>query len=64
MFAGNLWETNHPTTGEALEIVTYTHDLPWLGNPHKPDDGNNPGWHERHGSGALGTHRTRNVDRP
>jgi len=42
MFAGNLWETNHPTTGEELEIVTYTHDLPWLGNPHKPDDGNNP----------------------
>ena len=42
MFAGNLWETNHPTTGDALEIVTYTHDLPWLGNPHKPDDGNNP----------------------
>ena len=42
MFAGNLWETNHPTTGEALDIVTYTHDLQWLGNPHKPDDGNNP----------------------
>ena len=42
MFAGNLWETNHPTTGDELEIVTYTHDLPWLGNPHKPDDGNNP----------------------
>ena len=42
MFAGNLWETNHPTTGDELEIVTYTHDLPWLGNPHKPDDNNNP----------------------
>lgn len=42
MFAGNLWETNHPTSGDPLEIVTYTHDLPWLGNPHKPDDGNNP----------------------
>ena len=42
MFAGNLWETHHPTTGDELEIVTYTHDLPWLGNPHKPDDGNNP----------------------
>ncbi len=42
MFAGNLWETHHPTTGDPLEIVTYTHDLPWLGNPHKPDDGNNP----------------------
>ena len=42
MFAGNLWETNHPTTGDPLEIVTYTHDLAWLGNPHKPDDGNNP----------------------
>ena len=42
MFAGNLWETNHPTTGEELDIVTYTHDLPWLGNPHKPADSNNP----------------------
>ena len=42
MFAGNLWETNHPTTGDPLEIVTYTHDLPWLGNPHKPEDNNNP----------------------
>ena len=42
MFAGNLWETNHPTTGDPLEIVTYTHDLPWLGNPHSPEDGNNP----------------------
>jgi len=42
MFAGNLWETNHPTTGDELEIVTYTHDLQWLGNPHKPDDSNNP----------------------
>ena len=42
MFAGNLWETNHPTTNEELEIVTYTHDLPWLGNPHSPDDNNNP----------------------
>lgn len=42
MFAGNLWETNHPTTNEELEIVTYTHDLPWLGNPHKPEDNNNP----------------------
>jgi len=42
MFAGNLWETNHPTTGDELEIVTYTHDLPWLGNPHKPEDNNNP----------------------
>ena len=42
MFAGNLWETNHPTSGEELDIVTYTHDLPWLGNPHKPADSNNP----------------------
>jgi len=42
MFAGNLWETIHPTTGEPLEIVTYTHDLQWLGNPHSPDDSNNP----------------------
>jgi ABC-type transport system substrate-binding protein len=42
MFAGNLWETHHPTTGDKLDIVTYTHDLQWLGNPHSPDDGNNP----------------------
>ena len=33
MFAGNLWETNHPTTGDALEIVTYTHDLPLARQP-------------------------------
>ena len=42
MFAGNLWEEFHPTTGEKLDIVTYTHDLQWLGNPWSPDDGNNP----------------------
>ena len=42
MFAGNLWETTHPTTGDPLDIVTYTHDLQWLGNPHSPDDSNNP----------------------
>ncbi len=42
MFAGNLWETTHPTTGDDLEIVTYNNDLAWLGNPHSPDDSNNP----------------------
>ena len=42
MFAGNLWEEFHPTTGDKLEIVTYTHDLQWLGNPWSPDDSNNP----------------------
>ena len=62
MFAGNLWETNHPTTGDPLEIVTYTHDLPWLGNPHKPDDGNNPAGMDDMEQARLVRHRTRNVD--
>ena len=33
MFAGNLWEEFHPTTGEKLEINTVVHDIPWIGNP-------------------------------
>ena len=41
-FPGNLWEETHPTTGEALERNTYVHDIPWVGNPIKPADPNNP----------------------
>jgi ABC-type transport system substrate-binding protein len=46
MFAGNLWEEFHPTTGEKLEIVTVIHDIPWIGNPswgRAPRDNNPPG---------------------
>jgi len=44
MFAGNLWEEFHPTTGEKLEIVTVIHDIPWIGNPEwgRPPRDNNP----------------------
>ena len=41
-FTGNLWEAQHPTSGEPLTIGTTVHDLPWIGDPFKPDDGNNP----------------------
>ena len=41
-FTGNLWEKTHAKTGEVLERNTYVHDLPWIGNPDTPDDGNNP----------------------
>ena len=40
--AGNYWESTLVKTGEPVVHVTYTHDIPWIGNPHKPDDGNNP----------------------
>ena len=46
MFAGNLWEEFHPTTGEKLEINTVVHDIPWIGNPgiaRPPRDNNPPG---------------------
>ena len=46
MFAGNLWEEFHPTTGEKLEINTVVHDIPWIGNPgiaRAPRDNNPPG---------------------
>jgi len=42
VFGGNLWETNHVVTGEQLELPTYTHDIPWIGNPFTPNDKNNP----------------------
>lgn len=40
--AGNYWETIQVKTGEPITHVTFTHDIPWIGNPHKPDDSNNP----------------------
>ena len=40
--AGNYWETTQTKTGEPIQHVTFVHDIPWIGNPHKPDDGNNP----------------------
>lgn len=41
-FTGNLWEQTHPTTGAKLDIGTYVHDIPWIGNPYTPNDSNNP----------------------
>jgi len=42
-FAGNLWAENHHITGEKLtRLQVYVHDIPWIGNPLKPNDGNNP----------------------
>jgi ABC-type transport system substrate-binding protein len=41
-FPGNLWEDVHAKTGEALERNTYVHDIPWVGNPLKPADPDNP----------------------
>jgi len=44
-FAGNNWETTHALTGEAIDhgaSGVYARDIPWIGNPFKPDDGDNP----------------------
>ena len=40
--AGNYWESIADKTGEPITHVTFVHDIPWIGNPHKPDDNNNP----------------------
>jgi peptide/nickel transport system substrate-binding protein len=40
--AGNYWETTLVKTGEPISHVTFVHDIPWIGNPHSPNDGNNP----------------------
>ena len=40
--AGNYWESHQVKTGEEIKHVTFVHDIPWIGNPWKPDDGNNP----------------------
>ncbi len=42
-FAGNYWEDTELTSGDPVpRRGTFVHDLPWIGNPWKPDDGNNP----------------------
>jgi ABC-type transport system substrate-binding protein len=44
-FSGNYWESEHAATGEPLDWQgsgVYANDLPWIGNPFNPDDGNNP----------------------
>ena len=44
-FAGNNWETESALTGEPIDIPAmgvFVHDLAWIGNPHSPDDKNNP----------------------
>ena len=44
-FAGNNWETESALTGEPIDIAAmgvFVHDLAWIGNPHSPDDRNNP----------------------
>ncbi len=40
MFGGNLWETNHITTGEALDRqpLNQAKKLAWLGHPDDADD--------------------------
>lgn len=45
IFSGNLWEDKHALTGEPLDTASspvYVNDLPWIGNPWKPQDSNNP----------------------
>ncbi len=45
MFTGNLWETTNALTGEALDFPShgvFVREIQWVGNPHQPDDPNNP----------------------
>ncbi len=45
IFSGNLWETNNALTGEDLNTPAngvYARDIQWIGNPYKPNDGNDP----------------------
>ena len=39
---GTTGTTTQVKTGEPTAAVTFVHDIPWIGNPFKPDDGNNP----------------------
>ena len=42
-FSGNYWEDTEITSGDPVPTRgTFVHDLPWIGNPWKPDDNNNP----------------------
>ena len=45
IFSGNLWETHNALTGEDLNTPAngvYARDIQWIGNPFRPNDGNNP----------------------
>jgi ABC-type transport system substrate-binding protein len=45
MFPGNLWETTNELTGEAIDFPShgvFVRPIEWIGNPHQPDDGDNP----------------------
>ncbi len=45
MFPGNLWETTNALTGEPIDFPghgVYVRAIPWTGDPHKPDDSDNP----------------------
>lgn len=42
-FSGNYWEDTELSSGDPVPMRgTFVHDLPWIGNPWKPDDNNNP----------------------
>lgn len=41
-FAGNYWETTGAKDGVTLAQPTMRHDIPWVGNPFRPDDADNP----------------------
>lgn len=45
IFSGNLWEGTNYLTGKDLNTSAsgvYARDIQWIGNPWKPNDGNNP----------------------
>ena len=45
IFSGNLWETNNALTGEDLNTPAngvYARDIQWIGNPFRPNDGDDP----------------------
>ena len=45
IFSGNLWETHNALTGADLNTPAngvYARDIEWIGNPYRPNDGNNP----------------------
>lgn len=45
MFTGNLWETTNALTGEPIDFPShgvFVREIQWVGNPHQPDDANNP----------------------
>jgi ABC-type transport system substrate-binding protein len=45
IFSGNLWETHNALTGVDLNTPAngvYARDIQWIGNPYRPNDGNDP----------------------